>query len=48
MQCERVQAEFIAYNYYNSYTKPKFYMNTRLVGNIINKNFSNKLLLINA
>ena len=37
MQRERVEAEFITHNYYNSSTKPKFHKNTRLVGKIIEK-----------
>ena len=37
MQCERVEAESVTHNYYNSSTKPKFYKNTRLAGKIIEK-----------
>ena len=37
MQRERVEAESVTYNYYNSSTKPKFYKNTRLAGKIIEK-----------
>ena len=37
MQRERVKAESITYNYYNSSTKPKFHKNTRLAGKIIEK-----------
>ena len=48
MQHEHVEVECITHNYYNSSTKPKFYKNTRLAGKIIEKNISNKLLLINT
>ena len=48
MQRGRVETEFVTHNYYDSYTKSKFYKNTRLKGNIIKKNIFNKLLLINA
>ena len=48
MQRKRVEAESIIHNYYNSSTKPKFHKNTRLVGKIIEKTISNKLLLINT
>ena len=37
MQRRRIEAESVTYNYYNSYTKPKFYKNTRLAGKIIEK-----------
>ena len=39
MQHERVEAESVTHNYYNSSTKPKFHKNTRLVGKIIEKTF---------
>ena len=48
MQRGRLEAESVTHNYYNSSTKPKFYKNTRLAGKIIEKNISNKLLLINT
>ena len=37
MQCERVEAESVTHNNYNFSLKPKFYKNTRLVGNIKEK-----------
>ena len=37
MQRGRVKAESVTHNYYNSSTKPKFHINTRLVGKIIEK-----------
>ena len=37
MQRGRVKAESVTHNYYNSFTKPKFYKNTRLAGKIIEK-----------
>ena len=37
MQRERVEAESVTHNNYNSSTKPKFYKNTRLAGKIIEK-----------
>ena len=37
MQRRRIEAESVTHNYYNSYTKPKFYKNTRLAGKIIEK-----------
>ena len=37
MQRGRVEAESLKHNCYNSFTKPKFYKNTRLVGKIIEK-----------
>ena len=48
MQRGRLEAESVTHNYYNSSTKPKFYKNTRLASKIIEKNISNKLLLINT
>ena len=48
MQRGHVEAESVIHKYYNYSTKPKFYKNTRLIGNIIEKNISNKLLLINT
>ena len=48
MQRGHVEAEFVTHNYYNSFTKPKFYKNIRLAGKIIEKNISNKLLIINT
>ena len=48
MQRGRVEAEFVTHNYYNSSTKPKFHKNTRLVGKIIEKNLSSKLLFKNT
>ena len=37
MQRRRIEAEFITHKYYNSFTKPKFYKNTRLIGKVIEK-----------
>ena len=37
MQRRRREAESVTHNYYNSFTKPKFYKNTRLAGKIIEK-----------
>ena len=37
MQRRHVEAESVTHNYYNSFTKPKFYKNTRLAGKIIEK-----------
>ena len=37
MQRRRVEAKSITHKYYNSFTKPKFYKNTRLIGKIIEK-----------
>ena len=48
MQRGRVEAESVTHKYYNSSTKSKFYKNTRLIGKIIEKNISNKFLLINT
>ena len=48
MQRGRVEAESVTHNYYNSSTKPKFYKNTRLIGKIIEKNLSSKLLFKNT
>ena len=48
MQRRHVEAESITHKYYNSSTKPKFYKNTRLIGNIIEKNLSSKLLFKNT
>ena len=42
MQHGRVEAESLKHNCYNSFTKPKFYKNTRLVGKIIEKTFITK------
>ena len=48
MQRGRIEAESVTHNYYNSSTKPKFHKNTRLVGKIIKKNISSKLLFKNT
>ena len=48
MQRRHVEAESITHKYYNSSTKPKFYKNTRLIGKIIEKNLSSKLLFKNT
>ena len=48
MQRGRVEAESVTHKYYNSSTKPKFYKNTRLIGKIIEKNLSSKLLFKNT
>ena len=48
MQCKHVKVESVSHNYYNSSTKPKFHKNTRLVGKIIEKNLSSKLLFKNT
>ena len=37
MQRGRVEAKPITHNYHNSFTKPKFYKNTRLASKIIEK-----------
>ena len=37
MQHGCVEAESLTHHCYNSFTKPKFYKNTRLVGKIIEK-----------
>ena len=37
MQRRRIEAESVTHNYYNSYTKSKFYKNTMLAGKIIEK-----------
>ena len=37
MQRRHVKAESITHNYYNFFTKPKFYKNTMLIGKIIEK-----------
>ena len=37
MQRRHVEAESVTHNYYNSFTKPKFYKNIRLAGKIIEK-----------
>ena len=37
MQHRRVEAESVTHKYYNSFTKPKFYKNTRLISKIIEK-----------
>ena len=42
MQHGRVEAESLTHNCYNSFTKPKFYKNTRLIGKIIEKTFITK------
>ena len=48
MQRRRVEVESVTHNYYNSSTKPKFHKNTRLVGKIIKKNLSSKILFKNT
>ena len=48
MQHRRVEVESVKHNYYNSSMKPKFHKNTRLVGKIIEKNLSSKLLFKNT
>ena len=48
MQRRRIEAESVTHNYYNSSTNLKFHKNTRLVGKIIEKNLSNKLLFKNT
>ena len=48
MQRRCVETESITHKYCNSSTKPKFYKNTRLIGKIIEKNLSNKLLFKNT
>ena len=37
MQHGRVEVESVTHNYYNSSAKPKFYKNTRLAGEILEK-----------
>ena len=37
IQHRHVEAESVTHNYYNSFTKPKFYKNARLAGKIIEK-----------